>query len=130
MRLQYLHKIILELIWHHYAENAAVNAMQRDSPKISSSDFAIGLKRVRPSITKEINKWYNDITAEVSNIIPKSSGETFYQIKLTINYKNIVIDKIKESGSITDKTLVKSHNKRWLSIYQMVFLIKRCSIWK
>jgi len=27
---------------------------------------------------------------------------------LTINYKNIVIDKIKESGSITDKTLVKS----------------------
>ena len=53
--------------------------MQRDSPKISSNDFAIGLKRVRPSITKEINKWYNDITAEVSNIIPKSSGETFYR---------------------------------------------------
>ena len=25
-----------------------------------------------------------------------------------MNYKNIVIDKIKESGSITDKTLVKS----------------------
>ena len=58
---------------------AAVNAMQRDSPKISSNDFAIGLKRVRPSITKDINKWYNDITAEVSNIIPKSSGETFYR---------------------------------------------------
>ena len=58
---------------------AAVNAMQRDSPKISSNDFAIGLKRVRPSITKDISKWYNDITAEVSNIIPKSSGETFYR---------------------------------------------------
>ena len=27
---------------------------------------------------------------------------------MTINYKNIVIDKIKESGSITDKTLVKN----------------------
>ena len=27
---------------------------------------------------------------------------------MTINYKNIVIDKIKESGSITDKTLAKS----------------------
>jgi len=26
---------------------------------------------------------------------------------LTVKYKNIVIDKIKESGSITDKTLVK-----------------------
>ena len=58
---------------------AAVNAMQRDSPKIGSNDFAVGLKRVRPSITKEINKWYSDIKAEVSNIIPKSTGGTFYQ---------------------------------------------------
>ncbi len=30
---------------------------------------------------------------------------------MTINYKNIVIEKIKESGSITDKTLVKSLTK-------------------
>jgi len=58
---------------------AAVNAMQRDSSKISSNDFAIGLKRVRPSITKEIDKWYNDIKAEVSNVIPKSTDETFYR---------------------------------------------------
>jgi len=49
---------------------AAINAMQRDSSKISSNDFAIGLKRVRPSITKEIDKWYSDIKAEVSNVIP------------------------------------------------------------
>ena len=58
---------------------AAVNAMQRDSTKIGSNDFAVGLKRVRPSITKEINKWYSDIKAEVLNIIPKSTGGTFYQ---------------------------------------------------
>jgi len=58
---------------------AAVNAMQRDSSKISSNDFVIGLKRVRPSITKEINKWYSDIKAEVSNVIPKSTDETFYR---------------------------------------------------
>ncbi|NWJ21681.1 AAA family ATPase, partial [Marine Group I thaumarchaeote] len=58
---------------------SAVNAMQRDSPKIGSNDFAVGLKRVRPSITKEINKWYIDIKAEVLNIIPKSTGGTFYQ---------------------------------------------------
>jgi len=58
---------------------SAVNAMQRDSPKIGSNDFAVGLKRVRPSITKEINKWYIDIKAEVLNIIPKSAGGTFYQ---------------------------------------------------
>ena len=58
---------------------AAVNAMQRNSEKINSNDFAIGLKKVRPSITKEIDKWYNDIKAEVSNIIPKSAGDTFYR---------------------------------------------------
>ncbi|NWK06078.1 CDC48 family AAA ATPase [Marine Group I thaumarchaeote] len=58
---------------------AAVNAMQRDSLKISSNDFAIGLKRVRPSITKEIDKWYSDIKSEVSNVIPKSTDETFYR---------------------------------------------------
>ena len=58
---------------------AAVNAMQKDSQKIGSNDFAVGLKRVKPSITKEINKWYSDIKAEVSNIIPKSTGETFYR---------------------------------------------------
>jgi len=58
---------------------AAVNAMQRDSVNISSNDFALGLKRVRPSITKEIDKWYSDIKSEVSNIIPKSSGDTFYR---------------------------------------------------
>ena len=53
--------------------------MQRDSPKIGSNDFAIALKRVRPSITKEIDKWYSDIKAEVSNIIPKPAGDTFYR---------------------------------------------------
>ena len=58
---------------------AAVNAMQRDSLNISSNDFALGIKRVRPSITKEIDKWYSDIKSEVSNIIPKSSGDTFYR---------------------------------------------------
>jgi transitional endoplasmic reticulum ATPase len=58
---------------------AAVNAMQRDSTKINSNDFAIALKRVRPSITKEIDKWYSDIKSEVSNIIPKSIDNTFYR---------------------------------------------------
>ena len=30
---------------------------------------------------------------------------------MTVNYKNVIIDKIKESNSITDKTLVKSLTK-------------------
>ena len=58
---------------------AAVNAMQRNSERIGSNDFAIALKKVRPSITKEISTWYNEIKSEVSNIIPKPAGETFYR---------------------------------------------------
>ena len=58
---------------------AAGNAMQKDSPTIGSNDFSVELKMVRPSITKEIVKWYNDIQAEVSNVIPKPTGDTFYR---------------------------------------------------
>ena len=53
--------------------------MQRNSERIGSNDFAIALKKVRPSITKEISTWYNEIKSEVSNIIPKPAGETFYR---------------------------------------------------
>ena len=38
-----------------------------------------------------------------------------------MNYKNIVIDKIKESGSITDKTLVKSLTKDGYSLTDGIF---------
>ena len=57
---------------------AAVNAMQNNSKKISSNDFASGLKKIKPSITQEINQWYNTLKDEVSNIIPKSTDKTFY----------------------------------------------------
>jgi len=58
---------------------AAVNAMENNSEKISSRNFAIGLKKVRPSITKEVDHWYDTIKEEVSNVLPKSSDETFYR---------------------------------------------------
>ena len=67
---------------------AAVNAMQKDLPKIGSNDFVVALKRVRPSITKEIDKWYSDIKSEVSNIIPKSSGDTFYR---SVSYTHLTL---------------------------------------
>ena len=57
---------------------AAVHAMQNDSKKINSNDFALGLKKIKPSITQEINQWYNTLKNEVSNIIPKSADKTFY----------------------------------------------------
>jgi len=57
---------------------AAVNAMQNDNKKINSGDFASGLKRVKPSITKDVEQWYNSIKDEVSKIIPKSTDKIFY----------------------------------------------------
>jgi len=57
---------------------AVVNAMQNNSKKINSNDFALALKKVKPSITKQIDQWYTSIKDEVSNIIPKSTNETFY----------------------------------------------------
>ncbi len=58
---------------------AAVNAMQNNSEKINSDDFAVGIKKIKPSITKEIVKWYDGIKDEVSNIVPKSIDKMFYR---------------------------------------------------
>jgi len=57
---------------------AAVNAMQNNSIVISSSDFATGLKQIKPSITNEVETWYEKIKEGVSNVIPKESDRTFY----------------------------------------------------
>ena len=57
---------------------AAVSAMQNNSHKISSSDFAAGLKKVRPSITKDVDQWYNNVKESISNVVPKTIDKTFY----------------------------------------------------
>ena len=57
---------------------AAVHAMQNNSPKITSSDFAAGLKNVKPSITKEVEQWYNNIKQNISDVVPKAIDKTFY----------------------------------------------------
>ncbi|KAG2478249.1 MAG: AAA family ATPase [Nitrosopumilales archaeon] len=57
---------------------AAVSAMQNNSDKISSSDFAAGLKKVRPSITKDVDQWYNNVKESISNVVPKTLDKTFY----------------------------------------------------
>jgi len=57
---------------------AAVEAMRNNSPKISSHDFANSLKQVRPSITKEVDQWYNTVKESISNVVPKSQDKTFY----------------------------------------------------
>ncbi|MGQ0376315.1 MAG: AAA family ATPase, partial [Nitrososphaerota archaeon] len=57
---------------------AAVHAMQNNSNKITSTDFSSALKRVKPSITKEVDQWYNTIKETISNVVPKSIDKTFY----------------------------------------------------
>ncbi|MBT3861597.1 MAG: CDC48 family AAA ATPase [Nitrosopumilus sp.] len=57
---------------------AAVHAMRNQSSKISSNDFATSLKQVKPSITKEVDQWYNTIRERISNVVPKTEEKAFY----------------------------------------------------
>jgi len=56
----------------------AILAMRNNSKKISSKDFADSLKQVRPSITKEVDQWYNNVRESISNVVPKSRDRSFY----------------------------------------------------
>ena len=57
---------------------AAVKAMQNNARKITSTDFAAGLKHIKPSITNEVETWYEKIKEGVSNVIPKETDRAFY----------------------------------------------------
>ena len=57
---------------------AAVHAMRGNSSKISNKDFANSLKLIKPSITKEIDQWYNNVRESISNVVPKAEDKAFY----------------------------------------------------
>ena len=57
---------------------AAVQAMRNNTAKISSSDFANGMKQIKPSITKDVDQWYNTVRESISNVVPKSGDKSFY----------------------------------------------------
>ncbi|MGI9565732.1 MAG: CDC48 family AAA ATPase [Nitrosopumilus sp.] len=57
---------------------AGVHAMRNNSSKISNQDFANSLKYVRPSITKEVDQWYNTVREGISNVVPKTGDKAFY----------------------------------------------------
>ncbi len=57
---------------------SAVHAMQNESAKIGSADFAAALKLVKPSITKIVDEWYGTIKENISYAIPKQIDKTFY----------------------------------------------------
>jgi transitional endoplasmic reticulum ATPase len=57
---------------------AAVNAMQRRSEEVSAVDFGKALRLVRPSITKEVEDWYESIRKNLTYAMPKQIDKTFY----------------------------------------------------
>ena len=57
---------------------AAVEAMRKKSTKISNQDFSNSLNRIKPSITKEVDHWYNAVKESISNVVPKTENKSFY----------------------------------------------------
>ena len=57
---------------------AVVHAMRNKSSKISNLDFSSSLKQVKPSITKEVDQWYNNVRESISNVVPKTGDKAFY----------------------------------------------------
>ena len=58
---------------------AAVEAMHDGLTKITSKHFASGLKRIKPSISKEVETWYDKIKEGVSNVVPQKRDNAFYR---------------------------------------------------
>ena len=57
---------------------AAVEAMHDNSNKITSKNFASGLKRIKPSINKDVETWYEKINDGITNVVPQKMDNTFY----------------------------------------------------
>jgi transitional endoplasmic reticulum ATPase len=57
---------------------AAVNAMQNKSETVLNADFAKAVRLVRPSITKDVEEWYESIKKNITYAMPKPIDKTFY----------------------------------------------------
>jgi transitional endoplasmic reticulum ATPase len=57
---------------------AAVNAMRNRSEIIYKTDFVKSLHMIRPSITKELEDWYESVKKNVSFAMPKPMDKAFY----------------------------------------------------
>lgn len=60
------------------ARESAVNAMRNKSTVISRDDFKKALHQVKPSITKDIEDWYENIRKSVTYSIPRPADKSFY----------------------------------------------------
>jgi transitional endoplasmic reticulum ATPase len=57
---------------------AAVNAMRRKSDVITNDDFGSALGLVKPSITKDVDEWYESMKRSITYSFPKRIDKTFY----------------------------------------------------
>jgi len=57
---------------------AAVAAIQRSSRAVEGRDFTAGLKRISPSITGDVGKWYESVRSRVTNAVPGPHGREMY----------------------------------------------------
>jgi transitional endoplasmic reticulum ATPase len=57
---------------------AAVSAMQAKSDVVSNADFAKAIRLIRPSITKDVEDWYESIRKNITYAMPKPIDKTFY----------------------------------------------------
>ncbi len=60
------------------ARESAVNAMRNKSTVISRDDFKKALHQVKPSMTKDIEDWYENIRKSVTYSIPRPTDKSFY----------------------------------------------------
>ncbi len=58
--------------------NAAINAIQKGSSMVCSSDFEYALTVVNPSITPEVHNWYLSIEKKLTSAVPKFNDKIFY----------------------------------------------------
>jgi transitional endoplasmic reticulum ATPase len=57
---------------------AGVLALQRRSDLISSANFANAIRLVRPSITKDVEEWYESMKKNITYAMPKPIDRIFY----------------------------------------------------
>jgi transitional endoplasmic reticulum ATPase len=57
---------------------AAINAMRSSRKEINATDFEKALRQVKPSITPDVEAWYDSISKNVTYAMPKPIDKAFY----------------------------------------------------
>jgi len=57
---------------------AAINAMRSNRKEINTADFEKALRQVKPSITPDVEAWYDSISKNVTYAMPKPIDKAFY----------------------------------------------------